>query len=95
MSRGCERCCSYGSREQRVVAAERIALMHAAEKVMAERHWSPMKSPLATEGWRVDTNDGCYFAFGREDEQGVQPAHWPDPFTALVEADKWCTANGR
>lgn len=72
--------------------AEFIALARNAEDVMMRRGWSPVKSPLANEGWRVDMDDGCYFAYGREDSD-VQSAHWHHPFVALVEADKWYKAN--
>lgn len=65
-----------------------ITARHAFD-VMMRRGWSALKSPVPCEGWRVDMNNGNYFAFGREDEIGAQPAHWPNPFTALVEADKW------
>jgi hypothetical protein len=69
-----------------------IALGRNAFDVMMRRRWSPVASPIAGT-WRVDTDDGAYFAYGKEDEDGVNPAEFADPFTALVEADRWYREN--
>jgi hypothetical protein len=67
-----------------------VGLARAACDVMMRRGWSPLKS---RDGWRVDTGDGCYFCYGKEDEDGAVPAQWSHPFIALVEADEWQKAN--
>src|SRR3990167_1977561 len=72
---------------------EFIALARNAFDVMLRRGWSPVASPLENEGWRVDMNDGTYFAYDADRNGAQHPAQWPDPFTALVEADAWWEAN--
>lgn len=72
---------------QRSADAEFIAIARNAFDVMMRRGWSPLKS---RNGWRVDQDDGTYFAFGKD---GVEPAEWADPFTALVAADAWYREN--
>lgn len=84
----------YGSFEVgsgRSADAEFIALARIAFDVMLRRGWSAILNPCDEKTWRVDMNDGTCFAYGREEEfdAGVNPADWPDPFTALVEADRW------
>lgn len=74
---------------------ERLERFEKAEAVMLKRGWSPLKSPVEGEGWRVDLDNGCYFAYGKEDDDGKYvPAHWPNPTTAILEADAWYVANG-
>lgn len=75
-----------------LAALEFAALARNAFDIMLRRGWSALKSP-ASDKWRVDTDDGCYFAWGREEEEGVEPAEWPDPFSALVAADEWYRAH--
>lgn len=70
-----------------------IALSRNAFDIMMRRKWSPLKSPVEGQGWRVDTNDGEYFSTMSVLASYREPDHWPDPFTALVEADRWHVEN--
>lgn len=85
----------WAAREMDWDFAEFIAIARAAFDVMMRRGWNPMLNPCDEKTWRVDMNDGTCFAYGHEDEfnEGVNPADWPDPFTALVEADRWYREN--
>lgn len=79
--------------------ADFIALARNAFEVMMRRGWTADKSSVEGEGWRV-MMFGDHFAFTEDGEAGTFRSdritaipHWPDPFTALVEADAWYRAN--
>ncbi len=66
--------------------AEFVALARNAFDVMMRRGWMPN---LYSDGWwGVQDRDGLYPRGLLGCAQGVRSA---DPFTALVEADRWCT----
>lgn len=80
--------------------AELFLVGRQAFDVMMRRGWTANRAKDAIDGtqrWWVDaTFDGS------DDEDNWSPddfqawmedRHWPDPFTALVEADKWYAAN--
>lgn len=83
-----------------LAVAERIVLEHNAGDVMTRRGWNACKSPC-DDNWRVDMNDGGWLmryadgslAIEDEPEKMTSPAEWPNPCTALVEADKWYREN--
>ena len=55
----------------------------AAFDVMMRRKWMAINPPWQDKGWCV-TN---------QRRQQISTQHWPDPFTAVVEADKWFATN--
>jgi hypothetical protein len=89
-------------------AAERCALARNAFDVMMRRGWSPEKyidgwTATGTDreqivvlskwrrelcGWHRDEHGEAQWG-----PDGNKPAQFPDPFTALVEADKWLREN--
>lgn len=70
--------------------ASRIVLEHNAGAIMMERGWHPLK---VAGGWWVDAthdkaddqNNWHHDAF----QTWLYKQCWPDPFTAIVEADAW------
>ena len=58
-----------------------IALARNAFDVLIRRGWGVVRF---TDGWKVFLSDDWSF---------LRSACWADPFTALVEADKWYKAN--
>jgi hypothetical protein len=60
-----------------------LSLARNAFDVMMRRHWEP-EQMLAEKGqpWGVDSAE-------RQLPTRLVDMRWPDPFTALVEADKW------
>jgi hypothetical protein len=65
-----------------------ILLARNAFDVMMRRGWNPYYA--ADDGWRVE-DGGCG---GRTTaEVNIGGKSWPDPFTALVEADRWYREN--
>lgn len=54
--------------------------------VMMRRGWGVEKSPFANE-WKVKTANGYYVC------KNGAPLMAADPFTALVEADRWYKEN--
>ncbi len=56
-------------------------LARAAFDVMMRRGWSPERMG---DTWIVNDEDGRAFCYPSE-----VMIRWPDPFTALVEADRW------
>jgi hypothetical protein len=71
--------------------AEFIVLARNAFDVMMRRGWNPCKSSLSGN-WRIDMNDGDYFTIPL-DATDIEPWEFADPFTALVEADRWYREN--
>jgi hypothetical protein len=61
--------------------AEFIALARNAFDVMMRRGWSPERMG---DTWVVNDEDGRMFNY-----QSEELMRWPDPYTALVEADAW------
>jgi hypothetical protein len=55
--------------------------------VMIRRRWGVTYPPGARKGWIVNGPDVP------EQFWKPNPENWPDPFTALVEADKWMKEN--
>lgn len=71
-----------------VCDAEFIALARSAFDVMMRRGWNPYR---ISGRWHINSgNDGC--CMGRF-EEWLRDMSWDDPFTALVEADKWFKEN--
>lgn len=64
---------------------EFIALARNAFDVMMRRGWSPERMG---DTWVVNDEDGRAFCHPHD-----QMMRWPDPFTALVEADEWYREN--
>ncbi len=58
--------------------AEFCALARNAFDVMMRRGWTPLR-----------TDSGEWWIIEEFDFLGAPAWRWPDPFTALVEADKW------
>ncbi len=69
--------------------AEFIALARNAFDVMMRRGWIPTRWLSVSGKWGVftDTGDGVPLELQKWPDDA-----WPDPFTALVEADRWLTA---
>ena len=63
--------------------AKFIALARNAFDVMMRRGWSPERMG---DAWIVNDEDNYPLCRPRP---GNEILRWPDPFTALVEADKW------
>lgn len=85
----------YLGYESTLVNAEFIALARNAFDVMMRRGWYPAKVNWHAEGvncWGV-----VQPSLGNNRMMGTltstEPYLWPDPFTALVEADKWYREN--
>ncbi len=69
---------------------DELRLSSRAFDVMLRRHWWPCPvSGNTPPKWCVHTLDMLPF----DDVDGIvaEEFQWPDPFTALVEADKWLT----
>jgi len=58
----------------------------AAFDVMMRRGWNPMK---VGDEWKAEDGDGGNVETGFGN--GIMPTcrFWPDPFTALIQADEW------
>ncbi len=59
-----------------------IALARNAFDVMMRRGWQPRQNSKGWRAWNPDDED-----YMGHDEDGY--FYWPDPFTALVEGDKF------
>lgn len=64
---------------------EFITLARNAFDVMMRRGW--------TANWNVDKSWGVQDAWTARYPKGLGGQGWPDPFTALVEADRWYKEN--
>lgn len=77
---------------------EFIALARNAFDVMMRRGWWPIPR-LNGGGWYLSVMSGtmtgpfCQDNRPEEFKALLRDAYWPDPFTALVEADRWYTEN--
>jgi hypothetical protein len=67
--------------------ADFIALARNAFDIMMMRGWSPERMG---DTWIVNDEDGRWFGYPHPYDPLMR---WPDPFTALVEADAWFKAN--
>jgi len=65
------------------------ALACNAFGVMMRRKWHVEPNDDGT-AWRVWSGDGVWWYSRGEMPPQIE---WPDPFTALVEADKWYVEN--
>jgi hypothetical protein len=76
----------------RVADEQLISLARKAFDVMMRRGWSPClaeeNGPL--DEWTLFDSGGCPVI---SCPGFTVPKLWPDPFTALVEADKWFKEN--
>lgn len=78
------------------VDAAFIALARNAFDVMMRRRW---EAHWSAEGWWVDGEDKGYGGYDANDwhpgmfQKWLDEYLWSDPYTALVEADKWYVAN--
>jgi hypothetical protein len=64
-----------------------IALARNAFDVMMRRGWNPL---MTSNGWSVsDFHRKRVYDKARTFRDWVLEQEWPDPFTALVEADRW------
>ncbi len=70
------------AREMKEDDAEWVKLARSAFDVMMRRGWFAV--PMSTGGWIVKRDNGIEVAV-----DGKWATRWPDPFTALVEADRW------
>lgn len=68
---------------------EFCAMARTAFDVMMRRGWTAEKTPA---GWMVDLWGSCGLLMSGTSAQAMT-IEGNDPFTALVEADKWYTAN--
>ena len=67
--------------------AEFVAIARAAFDVMMRRKWEPQAwLEGGQSSWGVDSSE-------KEMPYDLCDMRWPDPFTALVEADKWYKEN--
>lgn len=89
----------YLGYESTLANAEFIALARNAFDVMMRRGWWPIRNTDG-KGWRIawdarDCTNGLVKAWPWWDyeKQMDTPATWPDPFTALTDADKWYRKN--
>lgn len=62
-----------------------------AFRVMMRRGWRPSRD-RPDGGWYVSNRQMIEATVGLPDERYPKRI-WPDPFTALVEADKWYREN--
>jgi hypothetical protein len=78
-----------GSDEEARVDAVFIALARNAFDVQMRREWWPV--PARNGQWIVRSPDNALDVMEGPPERDFQT--WPDPFTALVEADRWYREN--
>lgn len=87
LHRICDLSCTRGKYEIELTNAEFIALARNAFDVMMRRGWYAY--PVSVETWQVEmcgiSND--------DRRQWMALGEHADPFTALVEADKWYKEN--
>jgi hypothetical protein len=75
-----------------------IALARNAFDVMMRRGWWPVPCRATSEWWVAQGRLGSDSPIPFDDRQaqvgkGCPTLAWPDPFTALVEADRWYAEN--
>lgn len=87
-----------GAQVRKQTDAEFIALARNAFDVLFHRGWSISGSPWENKFW-VHAEDVGGGGYDRNDwhpsefQKWIVGRCWPDPFTALVEADAWYIAN--
>ncbi len=90
--------CTIGKAEFECANAEFIALARNAFDVMMRRGWWPelVFKDGNNQQWKVKCLWGHFWTNDWEEERikkGPTVRTWPDPFTALVEAEKWLVEN--
>lgn len=79
---------------QSVDDKEFAALARNAFDVMMRRGWTVKKLYPDKSEWGIETRKGWWFENASQNGESMNSLCWyPDPFTALVEADKWYVAN--